>query len=41
MASTSSGVEWTYWEYLERSLFAEWGPRRHWIHGHNDSNLGC
>ncbi len=31
MASTARKVDWTCSVYLERDLFAEWGPRRHWI----------
>ena len=31
MAITPREVDWTYWVYPERGLFAEWGPRGHWI----------
>jgi len=36
MANIALKVGWTRWDRLERELFAEWGPRGHWIQRQDD-----
>ena len=41
MASTAIVVDWAYLDCHERELFAEGDPRRYWVLGQNNLNLGC